>query len=170
MRTSDQLRAHFGASPWTSANVHGGTSGTGGIRTPGPLRASRFQGECICPLCHRSVHQVSDRGRAAHRRLLAHVSACRVCAGGWFRPFRSSCSWPRLRGSQERCQSGRMGCPAKALTLRGPWVQIPPSPPSAEPGERASHAARLVPRPVLQRARCVQRLEQSVVAGGNRRE
>ena len=31
--------------------------------------------------------------------------------------------------SQERCQSGRMGCPAKALTLRGPWVQIPPSPP-----------------------------------------
>ena len=33
------------------------------------------------------------------------------------------------RLSQERCQSGRMGCPAKALTLRGPWVQIPPSPP-----------------------------------------
>ena len=36
---------------------------------------------------------------------------------------------PGPRGPKERCQSGRMGRPAKALTLRGPWVQIPPSPP-----------------------------------------
>ena len=28
--------------------------GSGGIRTPGPLRVSRFQGECIRPLCHAS--------------------------------------------------------------------------------------------------------------------
>ncbi len=41
-------------SPWMPANVHGATSGTGGIRTLGPVRAVRFQGGCIRPLCHRS--------------------------------------------------------------------------------------------------------------------
>ena len=30
------------------------TCGSGGIRTPEPLRVSRFQGECIRPLCHAS--------------------------------------------------------------------------------------------------------------------
>jgi Phage integrase family len=36
--------------------VKGG--GSGGIRTPGPSRVARFQGECIRPLCH-----ASDRAR-----------------------------------------------------------------------------------------------------------
>ncbi len=29
--------------------------GTGGIRTPGPVKVVRFQGGCIRPLCHRSA-------------------------------------------------------------------------------------------------------------------
>ena len=33
--------------------------GSGGIRTPGPSRDSRFQGECIRPLCHASAGQPS---------------------------------------------------------------------------------------------------------------
>ena len=34
-----------------------------------------------------------------------------------------------LRAPRERCQSGRMGRPAKALIVSSdPWVQIPPSP------------------------------------------
>jgi integrase len=35
--------------------------GSGGIRTPGPLRGSRFQGECIRPLCHASTVDATRR-------------------------------------------------------------------------------------------------------------
>ena len=33
--------------------------GSGGIRTPGPSRDARFQGECIRPLCHASRPQAT---------------------------------------------------------------------------------------------------------------
>ena len=39
--------------------------GSGGIRTPGPFRDSRFQGECIRPLCHASARQRSRSPRLA---------------------------------------------------------------------------------------------------------
>lgn len=35
--------------------IAGLIGGTGGIRTPGPVKVVRFQGGCIRPLCHRSV-------------------------------------------------------------------------------------------------------------------
>ena len=42
--------------------------GSGGIRTPEPLRVSRFQGECIRPLCHASTaHRTRPRGPATVR-------------------------------------------------------------------------------------------------------
>ena len=50
--------------------------------------------------------------------LLASVDLC-SCRGR--RP---------LRWSVERCQSGRMGRPAKALWCKPPWVRIPSSPPN----------------------------------------
>jgi hypothetical protein len=57
--------------PWTtvpSARVHGGTSGTGGIRTPGGANLGRFQGGCIRPLCHRSGPEVTGLHSGAPRR------------------------------------------------------------------------------------------------------
>ena len=50
------LRAGQLAFPLVDALCLGGT---GGIRTPGPVKVVRFQGGCIRPLCHRSVSQVS---------------------------------------------------------------------------------------------------------------
>ncbi len=71
------------------------SGGTGGIRTPGALRLVRFQGGCNRPLCHRSVHQVSEGLRSSTTSLSPA------------RPIDSA---------SEKCQRGRMGCPAKALT------------------------------------------------------
>ena len=42
--------------------------GSGGIRTPGPSRDSRFQGECIRPLCHASVDQPSEPRQVLDQR------------------------------------------------------------------------------------------------------
>ena len=58
---------------------------------PRALWASRFQGGCICPLCHRSGPEATD-GRSGARPL--HCGP-----------------------SRERCRSGRTGRPAKALTI-----------------------------------------------------
>ena len=38
-------------------------SGTGGIRTPGPVKVVRFQGGCIRPLCHRSADDATGASR-----------------------------------------------------------------------------------------------------------
>ena len=37
-----------------ATTLPGQRGGSGGIRTPGPSRDARFQGECIRPLCHAS--------------------------------------------------------------------------------------------------------------------
>jgi hypothetical protein len=50
------------------SHVHGGTSGTGGIRTPGGANLGRFQGGCIRPLCHRSGPEVTGLHSGAPRR------------------------------------------------------------------------------------------------------
>ena len=68
-----------------------------GFEPPG-LAASRFQGGCNCPLCHRSAGQASGAR----------------CHG--LGPFGIRKAMARLLHSRERCQRGRMGRPAKALT------------------------------------------------------
>lgn len=87
------------AGTWSSyPGVGAGQScGSGGIRTPGRLPVSRFQGECIRPLCHASVDQRSRRS--------THVA--------WW----SEASFRRARGSAAtgqntplpRASSGRDG-------------------------------------------------------------
>ena len=61
------------------------------------MKVVRFQGGCIRPLCHRSVSQVSDLAVIVHR------------------PNRVRSADPALDSQAEKCQSGRMGRPAKAL-------------------------------------------------------
>ena len=62
------------------------------------------------------------------------------------RPPAATLAASSLRTRMERCQSGRMGCPAKALILRDPWVQIPPSPPTAGQLPCGNWPALCVPR------------------------
>ncbi len=94
-------------------------------------------------------HRGDDQQRRGHRLHTTEVASASGVAGsvdhgrfrgpgdrGRHRPDGNGERYTRRfeslpeAASMERCQSGRMGCPAKALTLRGPWVQIPPSPPS----------------------------------------
>ena len=125
-------------SPAIGARTNVACGGTGGIRTPGPVKVVRFQGGCIRPLCHRSARHATGRPPWAPDAFAAgHRTRSRPIA------WRAE---PTSVVSMEWCQSGRMGCPAKALTLRGPWVQIPPTPPRPS---RHSAGGRFAPEPAF---------------------
>jgi hypothetical protein len=72
-----------------------------------------------------------------------------------------------LAFSTERCQSGRMGRSRKPLSCKGPWVQIPPPPPSRT--RPSTGRVRCIPRRMSWSSGVVSRTFGRLVPGCSRR-
>ena len=72
------------------------SGGSGGIRTPGPSRDARFQGECIRPLCHASMPQATRATRCRWSVRLRYARPARSVVDSWCTSESSARgTWPR---------------------------------------------------------------------------
>ena len=118
------------ASSLTRMSITAFHGGSGGIRTPGPVRDVRFQGGCNRPLCHASADQARRPGpRRDNPRICEwrHPSdvRCQPCAIAGTRTLRAGASRPsarrrrRGRGARRR-RAGRRSARARRAGGRAP--------------------------------------------------